>query len=94
MVNSEKIRDHLLQVEKKIVWHDVDLFSTMRGLPFHQLAQYRESSSFQGIPLSIISKDHLLLSKRLALQDPERSARWHEDQQDIECLERQRESAD
>ena len=84
-----KVREHLLREEKKVVWNGVDIFTTMRRLEFQNLFVGRAQVLYEGIHIPVISCDHLKLAKRIALEDPERSSRWHIDREDLECLERQ-----
>ncbi len=89
-----RVREHLLREEKKLVWNGVDLFTTMRQLEFENLFNKRAQASYRGIQIPVISCHHLKLAKRIALLDPERRSRWHIDQEDLECLERQHGEAD
>jgi len=90
--NLDRARDHLLRTETQTLFHDVELFSSMRGLEFQELFRNRVIVDFQGLKLSVISIHHLKITKRLALQDSERAQRWHIDRQDLECLEKQNET--
>ena len=89
-INLDKVRDHLLRLDTKVTWRDIDIFTTMKGLQFDDLSHNCKLSKFHNLQLPIISLNHLIDAKRLALNDQERSEHWDIDQKDLEFLEKGR----
>ena len=89
-INLDKVRDHLLRLDTKVTWRDIDIFTTMKGLQFDDLSHNCTLSKFHNLQLPIISLNHLIVAKRLALNDQERSEHWDIDQKDLEFLEKGR----
>jgi len=87
-VNLDKVGDHLLRLDTKVTWRDVDIFTTMKGLQFGDLFYDCTVANFRGIQFPIISKNHLIDTKRLALNDPDRFGYRDIDQEDLEFLEK------
>ena len=83
----QKVRDHLLREEKTVVWNKVDVFTTMRKMEFSDLHEERIVVPYLDLKVPVISLRQLKAAKRIALEDPERRARWADDQSDLTCLE-------
>lgn len=84
---SSTAAQHLLQPEKKLVWHSVDIFSNMPGLAYPELEAQAEQCQFGGMSVSILSVPHMRIAKRLALAAPERREKWSIDEADLLFLE-------
>lgn len=65
---------------------DIEVLSSMDGLDFDEVFQERMLVPAGDLPVPVISKRHLILAKRLALEDPERSDDAALDRKDLDAL--------
>lgn len=73
--------------EKKLTWHNVELFSNMKGLDYADIANEVDHCQFKGMTVPILSVPHMKEAKRLALISPGRREKWSTDKADLSFLE-------
>jgi len=66
--------------------HCVDLLASADPFSYTDLARDAIAEHHHGVPLMIISKAMLIATKRAALADPHRKARWKDDEVDLLAL--------
>ena len=80
----------LSQPRKKVTYRhsagDIEVLSSMDGLDFDEVFQERLLVSAGDLRVPVISRPHLILAKRLALEDPERSEDAAVDRKDLDAL--------
>jgi hypothetical protein len=88
--NLDQVVEHLVKPSKKLHcrWDNVEFFSSMGALDFNQV--YDEKSvavSSDNLAIPVMSKQHVIYTKRLALQAADRSEKWDVDRRDLVGLE-------
>jgi predicted nucleotidyltransferase len=72
---SQTILGHLTKPRAQLVWLSIDFFSSLQNLEFEVLYRKRVDVVFNSVPITMISLEHLLQCKQLAMKDPYRSAK-------------------
>jgi len=89
--NLDQIVRHLSEPNKKIrcLWDNVEFFSSMGELDFSQVyAEKLVAVLSDNLAIPVMSKQHVIHTKRLALQAEDRSEKWDVDRRDLWVLER------
>jgi hypothetical protein len=87
---GHQIADLMLQPEKKLTWYNVEVFSSMRELPYEQVESDALNCAWNSKTVSHISHQWMIKAKVLALGAPERSAKRNVDEKDLAFLHSQK----
>jgi hypothetical protein len=85
----DQVVSHLAQPHKKLrcPWDNVEFFSSMGKMDFNQV--YEEKCiavTNENLAIPVMSKQHVIQAKRLALQAADRSDKWDIDRRDLLVL--------
>jgi hypothetical protein len=84
------IVEHLSKPKAKVIWRDVEFFSSMCGLPFHAVYKAAVYQQFSSGQVLVMSRPHLIEAKRYAQQADDRGPKANQDREDLLWLIDQR----